>query len=114
MRMEPPAAALSTDSPFARILPSSCSVPALMRTTPPPVRHGLQLVPLPPAPAPPGSFGSNTDPYAAGVLPVQRPPTPPWLPALKLVAPPVVVGLSVARSYVYAAPLTDPVRPRSE
>ncbi len=98
MRMLPPAAALSTDSPFARILPSSRSVPALMRATPPPERQGVQFVPAPPAPAPPGSFGSNGDPNAAGTLPVHSPPWPPWLPAEKLVAPPVSVGLSVPRS----------------
>src|SRR4051812_8562660 len=111
MRMLPPAPALFAASPFARILPSSCSVPALMRATPPPERHGVHVVPVENAPAPPGVFGSNGDPYAAGTFPPPLPPWPPWLPAEKLSAPPVSVGLSVARSYVSAVPFVDPVIP---
>src|SRR5712691_8861905 len=69
MRMLPPAALPSLDSPFARILPSITNGPVLIRATPPPVRHGEQLAFVVPAPAPPGSFGSNGEPYAAGTLP---------------------------------------------
>src|SRR5437867_463781 len=70
MRMLPPAPALLFASPLARIFPSSCSVPALMRAMPPPDRQGMHVLEVFDAPAPPGSFGSNGEPYAAGTLPL--------------------------------------------
>src|SRR5712692_8587966 len=73
MRTLPPAPAASLFSPFARILPSTRTVPAAMRTTPPPERHGRQFAPLY-HPAPPGSFGSNRDPYVAFTGVVYMPP----------------------------------------
>src|SRR5712691_4215510 len=74
MRMLPPAPELVFASPFARIFPSSCSVLALMRATPPPERHGMHVTLLLDAPEPPGVFGSSGDPYGAGTLPLHRPP----------------------------------------
>src|SRR5258708_11030682 len=101
IRTVPPAAPLSVvASPLARIFPSSCNVPVVMRTTPPPERHGRQFVPPPAALAPPGSFGLKTDPYAAGTFPLNRPPWPPWLPPLKFVAPPVRLGAPASPSEV--------------
>src|SRR5258707_1189513 len=62
MRMLPPAPAELDPSPLAKIFPSSCTAPALIRATPPPERHGRQ-VSLDADPAPPGVFGSRGDPY---------------------------------------------------
>src|SRR5947207_3002163 len=99
MRMLPPAAALLLPSPLARIFPSTCSVPVLIRATPPPERQMAQVVPPPAEPAPPGVLGSSGEPYAGAIVPpVHRPPCPPWLPPEKFVAPLVRVGLSVVRS----------------
>src|SRR5260221_14786848 len=87
MRMLPPAPELLLASPLARIFPSTCSAAALMRTTPPPERHGMHDVPALDAPAPPGSFGSKSEPNAGGALPLKIPPKPPRLAGEVTLAP---------------------------
>jgi hypothetical protein len=95
-RMLPPAPPVQlVAEPSAVMLPSSCTVVALMRITPPPGFCVAFVSPLElPAPEPPGSFGSHRDPYtAAGTPPVfsRMPPAPPWLPPDAYVLPPTSV-----------------------
>src|SRR5688572_6206376 len=71
MRMLPPAPPpLFVVTPFASSLPSRTMVPAVMRATPPPALHDVQVPFCQKPPEPPGVFGSKRDPYVAADSPL--------------------------------------------
>src|SRR4051812_22333860 len=98
-RMLPPAPPatlwLLMPPPLALIFPSSTIDGDWMRTIPPPAFPALAV-----APPPPGSFGSQSDPYGAATTELElllrsMPPVPPWLPEAAKVLPPVAVLFQV-------------------